>query len=95
MAIHRDAASALLEANMPERRLMAAVLWNAFHSLERSGDAAASVPGSDSEEALAWFHSDESAYVFSFRHICSQLGIDPTLVLRRIAELARETGPHA
>ena len=78
---------------MPERRLMSAILWEAFHSLQRP--TAARIASGDPlrREILDWFHTDQLDYVFSFRSICAYLEIDPVRIRAQVevvAALARD-----
>jgi hypothetical protein len=63
-------------ADMPEKRLMAAVLLDAVIHMQRRGSTAAL-------EAESWIRGEEDAEAFfSFRNICEALGIDPGYLAR-------------
>jgi hypothetical protein len=71
-------------ADMPEKRLMLAVLLDAIVQLRRSGSTGAI-------EASRWIHgegADDSA--FSFRAVCDALGLDPGYLSRGVFSWARE-----
>ena len=57
----------------PEKNLLRAVLTAAMDDLRKSGDTA--------KKAVEYFLSSEEQYIFSFRGICFQLGMDPDQVL--------------
>ena len=63
-------------ADMPEKRLMAAVLLDAVIHMQRRGSTAAL-------EAQSWIRGEADADAFfSFRNICEALGIDPGYLAR-------------
>jgi hypothetical protein len=68
-------------ADMPEKRLMLAVLLDAIIQLRRPGSTGAI-------EAAAWFvgASDEP---FAFRAVCDALGLDPAYLSRGVFAWAR------
>ena len=60
----------------PEKSLLCAVLVAALNDLKRQGE-----PRRRAEEYLL---SKEEHYVFSFRGICSYLGVDPERILATV-----------
>ncbi len=72
---------------VPERRLMSAILWEAFHSLQRNAGSRYLRGESPLDELLDWFGSDQADYVFSFRSICSYLEIDPARIRHQVGAL--------
>ncbi len=74
-------------ADMPEKRLMLAVLLDAIIQLRRPGSTGAA-------EAAAWIRSGgPSDEPFSFRAVCEALGIDPGYLTRGVhAWTCRENG---
>ena len=63
-------------ADMPEKRLMAAVLLDAVIHMQRRGSTAAL-------EAEAWVRGDADCDAFfSFKNICEALGIEPSYLAR-------------
>jgi hypothetical protein len=76
----------------PEKRLMLAVLENAFADFQRSVAA----PGRESlrlfREAESWFESEDTVWRYSFTNICQALGFEVTYVqagLRRWRDAQR------
>ena len=61
---------------VPERRLMAAVLFDAVLHLSRRGSKGAA-------EAVRWIHArDDESTPFSFTSVCEALGLDPAHLAR-------------
>lgn len=74
-------------ADMPEKRLMLAVLLDAIIQLRRTGSTGA-------VEAAAWIAADGAAdEPFSFRAVCEALGLDPVYLTRGVYAWARRDGP--
>jgi hypothetical protein len=69
-------------SDVPERRLMLAVLLDAVAQLRRPN-----TPGG--AEAEHWVQSDDVEDLFSFRNVCEALGIDPDYLARGL--LVRRT----
>jgi len=78
-------------ADMPEKRLLLAVLLDAIIQLRRPGSTAAL-------EAARWIQGEgESESPFSFRAVCEALGLDPSYLTRGVSAWARNqttAGPH-
>jgi hypothetical protein len=76
-------------ADMPEKRLMLAVLMDAIVQLRRHGSAGAI-------EAAAWIRGDgtEGASAFSFTAVCEALGLDPSYLARGVFRWADEVEPR-
>jgi len=70
----------------PEKSLLCAVLLAAINDLKRQGE-----PRRKAEEYLL---SSEDSYVFSFRGICSYLGVDPEQILISIGLKKRSQAPR-
>lgn len=83
--------AALLEldpdsAVIPERRLMAEVLKRAVLDLrgdKLSGYALRHVR----ENARRWFNEKNMEYLFSFRSVCDQLGLNPERIIAELQEI--------
>jgi hypothetical protein len=74
-------------ADMPEKRLMLAVLLDAIIQLRRPGSTGAA-------EAAAWIAGDGAAdQPFSFRALCEALGLDPAYLTRGVYAWARRENP--
>jgi len=70
-------------ADMPEKRLMLAVLLDAIIQLRRPGSTGA-------VEAAAWIAGEHAPdQPFSFRALCEALGLDPTYLTRGVYAWAR------
>lgn len=71
-------------ADMPEKRLMLAVLLDAIVQLRRPGSTGAA-------EASRWIHGEHDAddSTFSFRSVCDALGLDPEYLSRGVFGWAR------
>jgi hypothetical protein len=71
-------------ADMPEKRLMLAVLLDAIVQLRRPGSTGAA-------EASRWIHGENDAddTAFSFRSVCDALGLDPEYLSRGVFGWAR------
>jgi hypothetical protein len=61
------------ELPAPERGLLRAILVNAIADINRNDE--------HSRRAREYFLSKEDDYIFSFRGVCSYLGIDPKNIL--------------
>jgi hypothetical protein len=66
---------------MPEKRLMAAVLLDALVQLQREGSASAA-------EVRAWI-AGRGAGLFSFANVCEALGLDAAYLARGLAQRPR------
>ena len=64
----------------PEKRLMLAVLEDAFYCLQRFHFAKNRRGKNSFEEAHDWVWSDQRDWPFSFTNICDALGLDPNHV---------------
>lgn len=71
--------------DVPERRLLVAMLERAL--LDAMGRAGTGGPA-DTEDALAWFHS-EADTPFSFVWVAAQLGLDPDWLRDRVERCAQ------
>jgi len=60
---------------MPEKRLMAAVLLDALVHLQREGSTGAA-------EVRSWIAGHGARGIFSFSGVCEALGIDPSYLTR-------------
>jgi len=70
-------------ADMPEKRLMLAVLLDAIIQLRRPGSTGAI-------EAAAWIAGEhDGEQPFSFRALCEALGLDPAYLTRGVHAWAR------
>lgn len=75
-------------ASTPERRLMLAVLQDAFSCYlkpkhdHKSGTHIQML--SSPEYALRWFESDDEAWPYSFVNVCMILGLEPDWVRRKL-----------
>lgn len=74
-------------ADMPEKRLMLAVLLDAIIQLRRPGSTGAI-------EATKWIRDDDPESPFSFLAVCEVLAIDPVYLSRGVFAWAR-TGRDA
>lgn len=59
---------------LPEKNLLRAILLSAMNDLSK--------PGKDAQKAAEYFLNPDESYLFSFRSICDQLGIDPKEILK-------------
>lgn len=76
-----------------ERRLMLAVLADAFRILLRGRDGKGRIPPAF-RETLEWMFCDDVLWPFAFRNICTALDLDPRRIRRRVCEIAwRATHP--
>jgi hypothetical protein len=67
---------------MPEKRLMAAVLLDALVRLQREGSSGAA-------EVRAWIAGRGAGNLFSFENVCEALGIDAGYLARGLAARPR------
>ena len=68
-----------------ERRLMCAVLEDAFHTLFKY-DASEDRRGCNLfAEAQSWVQSDDAGWPFAFLNVCEALGLDPSSVREGLA----------
>lgn len=67
---------------MPEKRLMAAVLLDALVHLQRQGSSGAA-------EVRAWIAGDDPGSLFSFQTVCESLGLDPDYLARGLTRPPR------
>ncbi len=75
-------------ADMPEKRLMLAVLLDAIIQLRRPGSTGAA-------EAAAWIAGESGPdEPFSYRALCEGLGIDPAYLTRGVYAWARRESPR-
>ncbi len=70
-----------MSLDMPEKRLMLAVLLDAILQLRRLGAGAA--------EAAAWFRGAGAGSPFSFASVCDSLGLDAGYLIRGVSAWAR------
>ncbi len=70
--------------DIPEKRLMFAVLLDAVIHLQRRDSRGAA-------EAVEWISGEPDGSVFSFQNICESLGLEPTGIARAL--LAWHHGP--
>ncbi len=73
------------DGDIPERRLLVAVLADAVRCLQ-SGSV------KERTEVFAWMRSAYGPARFSFGALCDALGLEVDLVARRLRTLASETG---
>jgi hypothetical protein len=64
---------------------MYAVLEDAFLCLQKTGELTPLVRR-QAREAVQWFLSDESRWVFSFLPICDVLGLDPEYMRKKLKD---------
>ena len=76
-------------ADMPEKRLLLAVLMDAIVQLRRRGSAGAL-------EAAAWIRGEgiDAPSPFSFAAVCEALGLDPSYLARGVFRWADEDEPR-
>jgi hypothetical protein len=67
---------------MPEKRLMAAVLLDALVHLQRDGSSGAA-------EVRAWIAGSGRGSPFSFANVCEALGLDPSYLARGLMDRPR------
>jgi hypothetical protein len=67
---------------MPEKRLMAAVLLDAMVHLQRDGSTGAA-------EVRAWIAGEGRGHLFSFDNVCEALGLDAGYLARGLAARPR------
>jgi hypothetical protein len=72
---------------MPERRLSAAVLMNAFLDLKGMASAPERADEFARTQLLAWFASRDSTWPFSFESVCEQLDLNPERIRSRLKPL--------
>jgi len=75
---------AMRVTDIPEKRLMFAVLLDAVIHLQRRDSRGAA-------EAVEWIQGEPDGSVFSFQNICESLGLEPTGLARAL--LAWHHGP--
>jgi hypothetical protein len=75
----------------PEKALLAALLQDAIDCFHKHASAQDREGRELLREAEQWIMADENQWVFSFRNVCSVLGVDAEYIRRRILdEKARE-----
>jgi len=67
---------------MPEKRLMAAVLLDALVQLQRDGSSGAA-------EVRTWIAGSGRGSLFSFANVCEALGVDPSYLARGLMDRPR------
>jgi hypothetical protein len=71
---------------VPEKRLMFAILQEAFVDFGRQA-VARSAEGKDAfRRVRQWFESEDTTWPFSFASICGWLDLDPTYVRRGLVQ---------
>jgi hypothetical protein len=80
-----------LHAQCGERRLMVAVLEEAFSVYCKNVLARRPRLRRLFQEAEAWFESDDRSWVFSFERVCETLGLDAGCVRQLARERKRQT----
>src|SRR5262245_29185063 len=81
----------------PERRLMLAVLEQAFEDLRldrRNLRARGRYRGTRILPAEAWFAHSSSAWPFSFERLCDHLGLDAPSIRRMVCIPIGSLAPH-
>ena len=73
----------------PEKRLMGAVLEDAFHSIARYSSHEVLA-----KEALKWLLRDENDHLFSFVSVCEYLNLEPQAVRVAIRKMLDERYEH-
>jgi hypothetical protein len=71
----------------PERTLIAAILEDAVHSYRKYGQARDRHGKKRFREAEEWLMEDGSDWIFSFRHVCEHLGLEPNYVRRGLRKV--------
>ena len=72
----------------PERLLMLAVLEDAVTCLIKYASASSGRSKRLFDETQAWILLEDEDWLFSFRNVCSALGMDPAYVRRGLIQLA-------
>lgn len=75
-----DDSTPFFQHDVPERRLMVAILEDAVATFRRGLDRTSCAEIQTFREVDRWFRSEESDWPFSFESICSTLRIDPGCV---------------
>jgi len=78
--------SALASTLQPEKRLMLAVLEDVVTTYFRHAFPTTAFGANEFQEATAWIDSDDLAWPFSFRNICTALSLDADYVRRGLAD---------
>jgi hypothetical protein len=71
---------------VPEKRLMFAILQEAFVDYSRHAGARTHDGQREFERVARWFASDDATWQFSFANICGWLDLDPAYVRRGLAQ---------
>jgi len=77
-----------------ERRLMLAVLQEAFHTYRRYHNSSTRHGRRLFEEARQWFCTRENAGFYSFERICQHLYLDPGYLRRRLVHEPRQIAEY-
>ena len=75
-----------------EKRLMLAVLKSALESYQEFAFADDAKEQEMFDEAAAWIASSNDEWLFSYRSICENIGVDPEYLRRRLRQW-RDRGP--
>ncbi|HVO91955.1 MAG TPA: hypothetical protein VMT22_03895 [Terriglobales bacterium] len=70
----------------PEKALLAAMLEDAVHDYRKYAQARDRDGRERFREAEDWLMENANDWIFSFRHVCEYLGLDPDYVQRGLRE---------
>lgn len=70
----------------PEKALLAALLQDAIDCFHKHAAAQDREGQELLREAEQWIMTDQDHWVFSFRNVCSVLGVNPEYIRRRVLE---------
>lgn len=70
----------------PEKALLSAMLQDAIHDYRKYAQVRDRDGKERFREAEAWLMEGGNDWIFSFRHVCEYLGLDPNYVRRRLRE---------
>ena len=73
-----------------EIKLMLAILKDAIRRFRKNITSKSVYGQRIFDETEAWFFSNDSTYLYSFRSICAFLGLDPRMIRERLRETAQE-----
>jgi hypothetical protein len=70
----------------PEKALLSAMLQDAIHDYRKYAQARDRDGAERFREAEAWLMKNGDDWIFSFRHVCEYLGLNPDYVRRGLRE---------
>lgn len=93
LAVSKEPAG--IASMQPERRLVAAVLYDAVLRFRKYGIRASERNRRLFAEVEAWFAADDADWPFSFVNVCDALGLSPDRIRQELYRLLPEPEPDA